>query len=86
MVRQLLADTTGVEIAAPGTEEPVLLGSAILGSVASGVHRDIHEAMEKMSSFAARYTPHKGQVRELHETRFEIFEQLQSVARQAAKR
>ncbi len=86
MIRQLLADTTGVEIAAPSTEEPVLLGSAILGSVAGGVHNDIHEAMKKMSSFATRYTPQKGQVRELHDDRFEIFEQLQSIARQAAKR
>lgn len=85
MIRQLLADATGVEIASPTTEEPVLLGSAILGSVAAGVHKDIHEAMEKMSSFASRYTPQKGAVRELHDARFDIFEQLQSTARQAAK-
>lgn len=86
MIRQLLADATGVEIAAPATEEPVLLGSAILGSVAAGMHLDIHEAMEKMSSFASKYTPQTGRVRQIHDARFEIFEQLQSVARQAAKR
>lgn len=86
MIRQLLADATGVEIAAPSAEEPVLLGSAILGSVAGGVHSDINQAMKKMSAFATRYTPRTGQVRHLHDARFKIFEQLQSVARQAASR
>ena len=84
MIRQLLADTTGVEIAAPATEEPVLLGSAILGSVAGAVHPDIQDAMERMSSFAVRYLPQIGPTRALHDARFKIFEQLQSVARQAA--
>lgn len=86
MIRQLLADATGVEIAGPATEEPVLLGSAILGSVAAGIHADIHDAMDKMSSFGSRYTPQTGPARKLHDTRFKIFEQLQSVARQAASR
>ena len=86
MIRQLLADATGVEIAALSAEEPVLLGSAILGSVASGIHPDIHHAMENMSTFAAQYQPQTGEVRQLHDARFKIFEQLQSVARQAATR
>lgn len=84
MIRQLLADTTGVEIAAPASEEPVLLGSAMLGSVAGGVHTDIHDAMDKMSSFASRYAPQPGPARDLHDKRFKVFEQLQSVARQAS--
>lgn len=84
LIRQLLADTTGVEIAAPTTDEPVLLGSAILGSVAAGVHPDIHAAMENMSSFAGRYAPQVGPAKDLHEERFKIFAQLQSIAMQAA--
>ncbi len=84
LIRQLLADATGVEIAAPAAEEPVLLGSAILGSVAAGVHEDISAAMAEMSSFAARYKPQGGAVRDLHDARFKIFEQLQQIARQAA--
>jgi ribulose kinase len=86
MIRQLLADTTGLEIAAPATEEPVLLGAAILGSVAASIHPDIHRAMDRMSAFATRYKPQPGQVREFHGSRFAIFEQLQSVARLAASR
>jgi D-ribulokinase len=86
MIRQLLADATGVEVVAPAAKEPVLLGSAILGSVAAGIYPEIHQAMEKMSTFASRYAPQAGDVRELHDSRFKIFEQLQSVARQAATR
>ncbi|WP_412050067.1 FGGY-family carbohydrate kinase [Hoeflea sp. Naph1] len=83
LVRQLLADATGIELAAPATEEPVLLGAAILGSVAAGIHEDIHVAMAKMSSFSSRYQPQQGAVRDLHDARFDVFQQLQTVARTA---
>jgi D-ribulokinase len=84
LIRQLLADATGVEIAAPTTEEPVLLGAAILGSVAAGIHPDIHGAMQEMSSFAAIYPPQKGAISALHDQRFAIFTELQNFARKAA--
>jgi FGGY-family pentulose kinase len=84
LVRQLLADATGIELTAPGTEEPVLLGAAILGSVAAGVHPDIPVAMAKMSTLSGKFAPQSGAVRAQHDARFAIFEQLQSVARQAA--
>jgi D-ribulokinase len=48
LVRQLLADTTGKIVAATTSEEPVLLGSAMLGAVASGRYPDLGEAMESM--------------------------------------
>ena len=85
LVRQLLADATGVEIAVPAAEEPVLLGSAILGSVAAGVYPNIQTAMEKMSTFSRTYAPNEGKPQEHHSARFQIFEQLQSVARQAVR-
>ena len=85
LVRQLLADTTGVEIAAPSTEEPVLLGSAILGAVAASVYPDIPTAMKTMSAFSGFYQPQGGKVAALHEARFTVFEQLQTVARQASR-
>lgn len=85
MIRQLLADATGVEIAVPAAEEPVLLGAAILGSVAAEIHKDIGDAMDKMSAFGSHYSPQTSAMK-LHARRFNIFEQLQSVARQAASR
>lgn len=86
LVRQILADSTGVALAAPLSEEPVLLGSAILGAVAAGIHPDISTAMALMSSFSAHYAPQSGKVREMHDARYDIFTQLQSVARLAALR
>lgn len=85
MIRQLLADATGKEIAVPAVDEPVLLGSAILGAVAAGIHADIPSAMTAMSQFANRYAP-EAEAREVHESRFRTFEQLQAVARAAAIR
>jgi len=85
LVRQLLADATGVEVAVPSAEEPVLLGSAILASVAAGIHPDIQNGMERMSTFSRSYTPVDGKQLETHAARFEIFQQLQSVARRAVK-
>ena len=35
LVRQIMADTTGLAVALPATPEPVLLGSAMLGAVAA---------------------------------------------------
>ena len=35
LVRQIMADTTGLTVAVPETQEPVLLGAAMLGAVAA---------------------------------------------------
>lgn len=85
LIRQLLADATGVRLAAPASEEPVLLGSAILGAVAAGAYSDIPTAMRHMSRFARIHEPQGGPVQDLHNARFSIFEQFQSVAREAAQ-
>ena len=50
LVRQIMADTTGLSIALPRTHEPVLLGAAMLGAVASGACGSIGQAMESMSA------------------------------------
>ncbi len=81
----MLADATGIEVAVPATDEPVLLGAAILGSVAGGFYPDIPTAMQEMSDFAVRFSPGSEAVRAWHDARFRLFEQLQSVARNMAK-
>lgn len=80
LVRQLLADTTGKVIAAPTSEEPVLLGSAVLGAVAAGQHRNVAAAMSSMSTIGETYQPNP-MVAEWHENRFKAFEMLQQTAR-----
>jgi D-ribulokinase len=50
LVRQIMADTTGLVVTLPSCAEPVLLGSAMLGAVAGGAFASIPEAMAAMSS------------------------------------
>lgn len=50
LVRQIMADTTGLTVALPETQEPVLLGAAMLGAVAGGAYRSIADAMARMSA------------------------------------
>jgi D-ribulokinase len=80
LVRQLLADTTGKVVAALTSEEPVLLGSAILGAVAAGQHSDVAAAMSSMSAIGETYQPNP-MAAEWHEKRFKAFEMLQQTAR-----
>ncbi|MBF9030599.1 ribulokinase [Rhodobacterales bacterium HKCCE3408] len=82
LVRQILADTTGLEVAAPETGEPVLLGSAMLGAVAAGRQASVGDAMANMTRLSRRYSPSTA-VRDTHAARYEIFKALQSVARDA---
>ncbi|WP_414470809.1 FGGY-family carbohydrate kinase [Microvirga sp. M2] len=80
LVRQLLADTTGQVVAAPVSQEPVLLGSAILGAVAAGRYSDIDAAMASMSAMGETYRPNAAAAA-WHEKRFKAFEMLQQVAK-----
>ncbi|CAM3060298.1 FGGY-family carbohydrate kinase [Paracoccus nototheniae] len=85
LIRQLLADATGVGLSAPATGEPVLLGSAILGSVAAGLHPDVGSAMTAMSAFSAHYDPRPGATGNRHPARFAIFTRLQAIAAEASR-
>ena len=82
LVRQVLADATGLPVIAPETDEPVLLGSAMLGAMAGAVHPDMQAAMTAMARPGRTFAPAGGQVAAAHAARFAAFEQLQDVARQ----
>ncbi|GAB2188187.1 FGGY-family carbohydrate kinase [Roseibium sp. LAB1] len=81
LVRQLLADATGLVIAAPKTAEPVLLGSAMLGAVAGGLQKDIPAAMAAMSAAGETYAPAGTETAAYHARRYEAFELLQQAGR-----
>lgn len=81
LVRQLLADACGKPVVAPRAEEPVLLGSAILGAVAAGAFPDMRSAMEACSAASSTHQPVAGALAERHEKRFRCFEGLQAQAR-----
>jgi len=57
IVRQIMADTTGLSVAVPETQEPVMLGAAMLGAVAAGACGSIGEAMSTMSAIGCLSEP-----------------------------
>ena len=82
LVRQLLADATGKPLLATRAEEPVLLGAAILGSVAGGAFPDVGAAMAALSATDRTYQPAGAETAVLHARRYDAFRRLQSLARE----
>ncbi|MER8576613.1 FGGY-family carbohydrate kinase [Mesorhizobium sp. M1338] len=80
LVRQLLADTTGMVVVASTSPEPVLLGSAILGAVAAGTYKDVAAAMAGMSELGEVYHP-DATLAGWHAKRFAAFELLQQAGK-----
>ena len=80
LVRQVLADATGVAVAATKAEEPVLLGAAMLGALAGRHFADAAEAMTAMSELGTIYQPNAA-LSAWHAQRAEAFELLQGAAR-----
>lgn len=79
---QMLADSTGLPVALPEAPEPVLLGSAMLGAMASGMHADADTAMAAMSGKARLFSPAKGDLSHLHAARYRAFAVLQQAGRE----
>ncbi len=82
LIRQLLADGTGMPVLSSAAEEPVLLGSAILGAVAAGRYGDMPAAMAAMSRAGAEYRPDPA-AKKLHDARYAAFTGLQAALRAA---
>ena len=80
LVRQLLADTCRLPVLATRCAEPVLLGSAMLGAVASGVWSDTRQAMTNMTTADGQFLPSRSFAAQ-HERRYAAFRQLQDCAR-----
>jgi len=70
------ADVTGCRIVIPKEPEAVLLGSAILGAVASGAFPDVLSAMAKMNIPGEVLSPAKGKTAEYHEKKFKVFKEM----------
>jgi D-ribulokinase len=77
LIRQLLADTTGVKVAAPKTSEPVLLGSAMLGATAARHFPKLSAAMASMSGIGQMYLPAQDEIKTFHNRRYTNFKLLQ---------
>jgi D-ribulokinase len=80
LVRQTIADASGLAVAATRSEEPVLAGAAILGALAAGHFADAGAAMQAMTELGDVYRPNPDLV-SWHTVRSRAFGQLQQVAR-----
>jgi len=81
LVRQILADASRKPVTTISAQEPVLLGSAILGSVAGGAFSNVRDAMDALSRVADEYLPVENELEERHNSRYEAFLRLQETAR-----
>ncbi|WP_091881375.1 FGGY-family carbohydrate kinase [Phyllobacterium sp. OV277] len=77
LVRQILADTTGVPVAVPTSSEPVLLGAAILGAMAAGAFSSTSEAMGVMSHIDKVYHPGGNDIAQYHHSKMQVYRLLQ---------
>ena len=83
LVRQILADATGLDVAVAATPEPVLLGAAMLGAVAAARFPSLEDAMRSMSQLGPLCTPAAGDTRAFHAAKYQVYELLQSTERHA---
>ena len=81
LVRQLLADATGLPVAQAATAEPVLLGAAMLGAVAAGAKPDLTQARKDMVKIDAVRIPYL-QTQQFHRWKYRAYRALQDTERQ----
>jgi D-ribulokinase len=83
LVRQIMADTTGLTVALPQTQEPVLLGAAMLGAVAGGAYKSIGETMASMSALGRLSEPTAPRMAEFHRTKRSVHQLLRALDRES---
>jgi FGGY-family pentulose kinase len=70
------ADATACRIVLPKESEAVLLGAAMLGSVAAGDHATLAFAMSAMSQAASVIEPTRGAVADFHDAKYSVFRRM----------
>jgi D-ribulokinase len=82
LVRQIMADTTGLTVALPRTQEPVLLGGAMLGAVAGGAFGSVRDAMALMSAIGRPSEPTAPGIAEFHRAKRRVHELMRRMERE----
>jgi D-ribulokinase len=85
LVRQIMADTTGLTVALPRTSEPVLLGAAMLGAVAGGAFDSVRDSMAAMSAIGRLSEPTAPGLSDFHRSKRHVHELLRKLERDARK-
>lgn len=81
LLRRILADATGLKVALPVTGEPVLLGGAMLGAVASGAQPSLKDAAAAMCRVGDIIEPAGDAMAAFHTAKYEAFRVLQTSER-----
>ena len=83
LVRQIMADTTGVTVVVPETQEPVLLGAAMLGAVAGRSCGSIGEAMASMSAIGRLSEPTPPGLADFHRSKRNVYGLMRQLDRES---
>jgi D-ribulokinase len=83
LVRQIMADTTGVTVVVPETQEPVLLGAAMLGAVAGRSCGSIGEAMASMSAIGRLSEPTPPGLADFHRSKRKVYGLMRQLDRES---
>jgi D-ribulokinase len=83
LVRQIMADTTGLAVALPETQEPVLLGAAMLGAVAGSCYGSIGEAMASMSAIGWLSEPTTSTMAGFHRSKRQVHGMMRKLDRES---
>lgn len=67
------ADICGCDVILAKESEAVLLGSAVLGSVAAGMYRSVSEAMRKMNHTGRIIRPEHEKSKKYHDSKYKVF-------------
>ncbi|WAJ27970.1 FGGY-family carbohydrate kinase [Antarcticirhabdus aurantiaca] len=78
LLRRILADATRMPVVLPETAEPVLLGSAMLGLVASGAQPNLASAAARMCRTQEVVEPAGGRTARFHDAKHAVYRLLQS--------
>jgi D-ribulokinase len=76
-----MADTTGLAVALPQTQEPVLLGAAMLGAVAAGTFASLGQTMSAMSALGRQTEPTAPGLSEFHRNKRAVYRLLRNLDR-----
>lgn len=83
LVRQIMADTTGLTVALPQTQEPVLLGAAMLGAVAGKAYGSIGDAMAAMSAIGWLSEPTVPRIADFHRSKRQVHRLMRQLDRES---
>jgi D-ribulokinase len=83
LVRQIMADATGISVVLPASEEPVVLGAAMLGAVAAGAFSSLRAAMTAMSRLGPSTPRATPELTRFHAAKRQIHDRMRTLDRES---